>query len=100
MDPLERPANRPIIEPATNHISNTLYLNSLHDENIASLLEALAEDACNTDKDVAPAEKKRTLAKDACDADEDVAPARKKRTWGKVALLSDRDVAPARKKRT
>ena len=100
MDPLERPANRPTIEPATNPDPNTLYLDSPHDENITSLLDALAEDACNADENVAPAGKKRTLAKDACNADENVAMAGKKRTWGKIALLSNRDVALAGKKKT
>ena len=100
LDLLEKPTNRPTIEPATNSDPDTLHLDSLYDENIASLLEALAKDACNADEDVAPAGKKRTLAKDACDADENVATARKKKTWRKVALLSNRDVAPAGKKRT
>ena len=99
LDLLERPANRSTIEPATNPDPSTLHLDSLHDENIASLLEALAEDFCNTDEDVTPAGEKRTLAKDAYDADEDVATAGKKKTWRKVALLLDRDVAPAGKKR-
>ena len=80
LNPSKRLANCPIIEPATNLDPNTLHLDSSYDENKASVLEALAEDVCNADKDVAPAGKKRTLAKDTCDADEDVALARKKKT--------------------
>ena len=98
LDPLERSANRSIIKPATNPNPITLHLNSLHDENIAGLLEALAKDTCDADEDVAAAGKKRTLAKDTCNADEDVATAGKKKTWRKVALLSDKDIVPAEKK--
>lgn len=100
MDPLKRPSNRPTIKPAINPDPNILYLDSQHDENIASLFKALVKDAYDVLKDIAPAEKKRILAKDVCNADEDVAPVGKKRTWKKVALLSDRDVAPAGKKIT
>ena len=80
LDLLKKLANRPIIEFTTNPDPNTLYLDSLHDENITKLLEALAEDAYNEDEDVVPAGKKKTLAKDACNADEDVAIAGEKKT--------------------
>ena len=100
LDLLEKPANRLTIEPATNLDPDKLHLDSLHDKNIASLLKALAENVCNTDKDIIPARKKKTLAKDACNADEDVSTAGKKKTRRKVALLSDRDIAPAGKIKT
>ena len=100
MYPSERPANQPIIELVTNSDPNLLHLDFPQDENITSLLEALAEDAYDVDKDITPAGKKRTLAKDACNADKDVTPARKKKTQRKVILLSNKDLVPAGKKKT
>ena len=80
LNPLERSVNRPIIESAANLNPDTLHLDFPQDKNIANLLEALAEDACNANENIALSEKKKTLAKDAYHADEDVAMARKKRT--------------------
>ena len=76
---LKKPTNQATIEPATNPDPDILHLDSPHDENIASLLETLAEDTCNADEDVASAGKKRTLAKNACNADKDLATAGKKK---------------------
>ena len=75
------------MEPATNPDLDTLHLDSLYDKNIAGLLEALAEDPCDADENVAPAGKKKTLVKDACNADEDVAMARKKKNSEKSCLV-------------
>lgn len=99
MDLLEEPANWPTIEPAINCNPNILYLDSPYGENIASLLKLLVKNACNTNKNIALARKKKFLAKNVYDADKNVGPARKKRTWRKVALLSNKNIAPARKKR-
>lgn len=56
---MEKLANQPTIELNTNSKPNTLYLDSLHNENKANLLEGLAKDACNVNKDVTMTEKKK-----------------------------------------
>lgn len=83
MDPLEKPANWPTIEPAINLDPGTLYLDSPYNKIITSLLEALAKDAY-----------------DAFLLDKNIVPTEKKRTQGKVALISDKDVTMTRKKKS
>lgn len=85
LDLSEKPANRLTIEPATNPNPGILHLHFLYNENIANLLEAMVKMACDTDEDIASAEKKRTQGKVALllNKDKDVAPTKKKRNWGK-----------------
>lgn len=69
LDSLQRPANQLTIEPDTNFTPNILYLDSLHDKNITSLLKALTKNAYNAlllDENIVLAGKKKLREKLPC----------------------------------